>query len=187
MPDEAFDARSAQLAAIYTSRMDPFLRRADESIRASAGHLRIETLAHPSEAGWSGLDILEHLTLAFRANAAAMRKAVESGTTRGRQPSITQALGRFLVINLGYFPRVKAPEATIPTRAIAPEQALQAILDGLATLDEAMTLAHNRFGPRALVANHPYFGGLTTPQWAKFHWRHTVHHMKQLRKRVRTP
>lgn len=165
--------------------MDPFLRRADENIRASAGHLPIDVLARASASEWSGLDILEHLTLAFRANAAAMRKAVETGTARGRQPSLTQALGRFLVINLGYFPRVKAPEATIPTRAIAPEHARQAILDGLATLDEAMTLARDRFGPRALVANHPYFGGLTTAQWAKFHWRHTAHHMKQLRERTR--
>jgi hypothetical protein len=165
--------------------MDPFLRRADEDIRASAGHLPIEVLARASEAGWSGLEILEHLTLAFRANAAAMRKAVESGSARGRQPSTAQALGRFLVINLGYFPRVKAPAATMPTRAITPEQGLQAILDAITTLDQAITLAQERFGTRALVANHPYFGGLTTPQWAKFHWRHTAHHMTQLRERTR--
>ena len=165
--------------------MDPFLRRADEDIRATAGHLPVDVLARASESGWSGLEILEHLTLAFRANAAALRKAVEKGTVRGRRASTAQALGRFLVINLGYFPRVKAPEATLPTRAIAPEQGVQAILDAIAALDEAITVAQGRFGSRALVANHPYFGGLTTKQWTKFHWRHTAHHMRQLRARTR--
>ena len=172
---------------MYTSRMDPLLRRAEEDIRASAGRVPIEVLARPSESGWSGIEILEHLTLAFRANAAALRKAVQKGSARGRTPSTAQALGRFIVINLGYFPRVKAPEATIPTRTIAPEDSLQAIGDAIATLDEAIARAQERFGSRTLVANHPYFGGLTTAQWTKFHWRHTAHHMRQLRERTRVP
>jgi hypothetical protein len=48
-------------------------------------------------------------------------------------------------------------------------------------MDTALTDTEARFGASALVANHPYFAGLTVAQWRKFHWRHTCHHMRQIR------
>ena len=54
----------------------------------------------------------------------------------------------------------------------------------LRAMDLALAGAEQRFGTAALLANHPYFGGLTAAQWRKFHWRHTRHHLKQIRARL---
>lgn len=87
-------------------------------------------------------------------------------------------------MDVGYFPRGSAPEMTRPRGSIPAAQSLDAIRDALARLDAALTRAEVRFGRGALVANHPYFAGLTAAQWRKFHWRHTVHHMRQVQRRV---
>ena len=44
----------------------------------------------------------------------------------------------------------------------------------------ASRLGDARFGDRTPLLNHPYFAGMSVRQWRKFHWRHTVHHMKQV-------
>lgn len=165
--------------------MDAYLRQAMDAIDRDAGPLDVRTIARPIDEGrWSVARILEHLTLAFRGNADAIGKALASGEVRGRAPTVAQRLGRMLVVDLGYFPRVEAPERTRPTGSIPPEQSVAAIREALTALDAALARASARFGDAALVANHPYFQGLTVPQWRKFHWRHTVHHMRQVRARA---
>jgi hypothetical protein len=106
---------------------------------------------------------------------------------RGRPPKVAQRLARILVIGLGYFPRVEAPERTRPTGSIPAERSLGTIRDAVTRLDSTLSRVSERFGDTARVANHPYFGGLTVPQWRKFHWRHTVHHMRQARERAAHP
>ena len=161
---------------------DSYLRRAREEIDRTIGPLDTPTIARPCSRRWSIAEILEHLTLAFRNNATTLEKALASGEVRGRRPRPAAALGRILVVDIGYFPRATAPERTTPTGSIPAEQSMAAILDALTTLDAALTRAASRFGETVLVANHPYFEGLTVPQWRKFHWRHTAHHMKQVRR-----
>ena len=160
--------------------MDPYLRRALEAIDRTVSPLDVQTLARPRDGRWSIAEILEHLTLAFSSNTRTLEKALASGEVRGRPPRLSQALARILVIDLGYFPRAEAPERTRPHGSVPAERSLAAIRDALTTLDAALSRASIRFGDRALVANHPYFQGLTIPQWRKFHWRHTAHHMRQI-------
>jgi hypothetical protein len=57
----------------------------------------------------------------------------------------------------------------------------------LVAMDEALSRAAQRFGVEARVLDHPYFGGMTVPQWRKFHWRHTLHHLRQLEARRAEP
>ena len=163
--------------------MNPYLQSAFDAIDTVAGKLPGEVIVRPVEGKWSIAEILEHLTLAFEANARAMDKAVASGELRARQPRLRQTLGRMLVVDAGYFPRVSAPETTRPT-GIAPERSLTSVREALIRLDGALTRAAERFGEDVRVANHPYFGGLTIRQWRKFHWRHTNHHMAQVRRRA---
>lgn len=159
------------------------LAAAGTAIERSVAGLTPEVLAREVPGHWSIAEILEHLTLAFRANAAALEKALASGELRARRATLKAALIRTLVIDVGYFPRATAPKMTTPSRSIPPEQSISAILDALVTLDATIARTSERFGDSVLVVNHPYFMGLTVPQWCKFHWRHTVHHMKQVRKR----
>ena len=130
---------------------------------------------------WSAADILEHLTLAFRLNAAALEKALASGELRARPPGLAQKLLRTLVTDIGYFPRAEAPATTQPSGSIAAEHSVAAIREALMSLDDALTRAAARFGADVAVVNHPYFSGMSVRQWRKFHWRHTVHHMRQVR------
>jgi hypothetical protein len=165
--------------------MDRFLELAREAVERTAGPLSPERIGQPADGRWSIAEILEHLTLAFRANAAAIDKVVASGELRARRPVLKQRLVRVLVIDFGYFPRAEAPERTRPQRSIPPGRSLTAIREALSAIDAALTRAESRFGDSVPVSNHPYFAGLTVRQWRKFHWRHTVHHMKQVRSQSR--
>lgn len=164
--------------------MNAFLQLALDTIDEAAGRLDAPVMARPVAGQWSIAEILEHLTLAFRANAAGLEKALASGELRARQPRFKERLARILVVDAGYFPRVEAPAMTRPHASIPPERSLAAIREGLTALDATLTRVAARFGEAALVSNHPYFAGLTVRQWRKFHWRHTLHHMRQVRARA---
>jgi hypothetical protein len=165
--------------------MDGYLRLALEEIERTVVPLDAAALSRSVDERWSACDILEHLMLAFKANAATFEKALASGTLKARPPRLAQRVGKLLVIDLGYFPRVEAPEGTRPCGSITPSGSLDAIRDALVVLDDTMSRVVARFGVEPLAANHPYFAGLTVPQWRKFHWRHTVHHMRQVTERTR--
>ena len=141
-------------------------------------------LRRPAHGRWSIAQILEHLTLAYSANAAWIDKALQSGQPRVSAPRLKQILGRVLVLDLGYFPKVSAPEMTVPCGSIPEERSLAAIRESLTLLDTTLTRAAERFGADVLVCNHPFLGGLSVRQWRKLHWRHTIHHMKQVRVRA---
>ena len=163
--------------------MNAYLQRAHDAIERDAGSLSADLVARPVPGRWSIAEILEHLTLAFTRNAQALEKALASGELRARAPVLRARLSRILVVDAGYFPRVEAPEMTRPSRSIPPERSVSAVLDALRTVDSVLTRVSARFGDDALVANHPFFSGMTVPQWRKFHWRHTIHHMRQVRAR----
>jgi hypothetical protein len=54
----------------------------------------------------------------------------------------------------------------------------------LADLDVVLAEAAARFGEDAPLFDHPYFAGMSAAQWRRFHWRHTLHHVRQIRQRV---
>jgi len=62
----------------------------------------------------------------------------------------------------------------VEARAVADELSTD-LERGLSAAEAARRLAAD--GPNALLSAAP------VPQWRKFHWRHTVHHMKQVRDR----
>lgn len=165
--------------------MDWYLQSALEEISEAAGSLDEGAISRCAAGQWSAGEILEHLTLAFSVCSAGLEKALALGQPRAGRPSVVQRLARMLVLDLGYFPRATAPETTRPHGTIAGTDALPAIRAALAHLDDALTRASARFGDDVPVINHPYFGGMSVRQWRKFHWRHAVHHMRQVRARMR--
>ncbi len=162
----------------------PHLRAAREAIDRAAGALSADVIGRPVEGRWSIAEILEHLTLAFRANDAALRQTLESGESRARAPTLRQHLARLLVVEAGYFPIVEAPRMTRPTRSIPAERAVAEIREALDVLDATLTSVERKYGADVAVSNHPYFSGLSVPHWRTFHWRHTLHHMAQVRART---
>ena len=164
--------------------MHAYLQAALKAIDDTTGSLDLATIARSGDGRWSVAEVLEHLTLAFTGNTTTLEKALASGEVRGRPPGVRHWCGRILVIDIGYFPRATAPERTRPTGSIPPARSVAAVRDALQGVDAALGRASARFGDEALIWNHPYFMGLTVPQWRKFHWRHTVHHMRQIDRRV---
>ena len=163
--------------------MDSYLKAAWTEIEDATRGLRSDLLARAAvrPGGWTIAQILEHLMLAFTGNTKTLEKALASGEVRARPPMFKQRLGRLLVVDLGYFPKAQAPEMTIPSGSVPPEQIVEAVRSSLDALDVTLDRIADRFGTEALVANHPYFAGMTVPQWRKFQWRHAVHHSRQIR------
>ena len=163
--------------------MDSYLRAAWTEIHGATRGLRPDQLTKPAPlaGGWTIAQILEHLMLAFTGNTKAFEKALASGEARGRPPMLKERIGKLLVVDLGYFPKANAPEMTMPSGSVPPEQIVDAVRSALETLDGTLDRVAERFGTDTLVANHPYFGGMTARQWRKFHWRHAIHHSRQIR------
>jgi Protein of unknown function (DUF1569) len=159
--------------------MHHYIQRAVVSIEATTASLTVDSLNERPPGKWSVAEILEHLTLAFTRNAAGFAKAVETGQPRASRPGFKHLVGRTLVVDLGYFPRARAPETSVPSGSIPAGRVREAAIAALAALDLAAAQAEARFGDRTALLNHPYFSGMNVSQWRKFHWRHTVHHMKQ--------
>ena len=161
--------------------MHPHLQLALDAIDRTTGSLPVDALNLRAEGKWSIAEILEHLTLAYRRGAAGFAKVAESGEPRATRPTFSQSVGRILVVDVAYFPRAKAPAPTTPTGAMVAESVRESARAALVALDLACTQAVGRLGDAMLVLDHPYFGGMSARQWRKFHWRHTAHHMKQVR------
>jgi hypothetical protein len=164
--------------------MDNHLKRAQDEIVAASGHLTVEQLTRSTGWEWSPALILEHLTLTFRLNVSALEKALAAGATKARRPGLRQWLGRVLVLDIGYFPPARAPEAVVPSGSIPPEEVRAAIAKALTVLDATLDRAAERFGANTPLLRHAFFAAMTVPQWRKFHWRHTCHHMRQVRRRT---
>jgi hypothetical protein len=118
-------------------------------------------------------------------NTTALEKAIALGATRARRPTLAQRLSRFLVVDLGYFPRAEAPEYARPRGSVDVERIREAIDAALVRLDATLDRAAERFGEGTPLLRHPFFAAMTVRQWRTFHRRHTLHHLRQVRARVR--
>ncbi len=158
--------------------MDFYLQRALDAIELETRDMGVSALAWHPENKWSSGQILEHLTLAFTGTTKAMHRAVQDGVSRV-SPSLKQRLAIALVVELGYLPGGRiAPESTLP-HGTDPADAVANIRAALSEMDKAISAANAKLGS-GVVASHPVLGQLTARQWRKFHWVHTLHHMRQI-------
>jgi hypothetical protein len=168
-----------------TSLTDPFLQKAIDAIDATAQTLSGDDWLRAGPGRWNCGQILEHLGKAYGSTAYIFDKCLADGEPKGRTPSWRQRLFIAVVVDIGYFPTgVQAPEVTRPT-GLPADEALAYARETLTALDAAAARCLARFGARARIANHPILGGFTVPQWQRFHWLHTRHHMRQMAQRGR--
>ena len=160
--------------------MDSTLQRVQDAIEAATRGMTAEQLVQHPEGKWSAAGILEHLSITFGGTARLMRKCMEGGKPLGSAPTLTQRFATLLVTGWGYFPTGRpAPEFARP-QGLSGEAALQTIRENLASMDQALAECEQRFGAQVKIADHVVLGPLTVPQWRRFHWVHTRHHMKQI-------
>ena len=166
--------------------MDSTLQRTLHAIEAATRGMSAEQLERHPEGKWPAAGILEHLSITFSGTARLMRKCLDDGKPRGSSPLLKHRLFAFLVIALGYFPSGRqAPEFARP-KGLSAEDSMRSIRGSLRDMEQALAEGQQRFGPKVKVADHFALGPLSIPQWRRFHWVHTRHHMKQI-ERLREP
>ena len=161
--------------------LSPLLQTALDAIRSATDGITAEQLAWHPEEKWSSAEILEHLSLAYSRTVDRMKVLLEQGTPEVRRRTFREWAGGLIVLKLERIPPGrKAPEAVSP-RGIEAEQALASAQSNLAELDRMIDLCQQRFGTQQNVLVHAVLGPLTTSEWRKFHYVHTIHHMRQVK------
>ena len=160
--------------------MDSTLQQVGDAIEAATRGMSVEQLERHPEGKWPAAGVLEHLSITFGGTARLMRKCLEGGKPLGSAPTFKQSLATWVVTGLGYFPTGRpAPEFSQP-KGLSGEAALRAIRENLVAMDQALSECEQRFGTQVKIADHVVLGPLSIPQWRRFHWVHTRHHMKQI-------
>ena len=161
--------------------LSPLLQTALNAIRSATDGMTAEQLAWHPEEKWSSAEILEHLSLAYSRTVDRMKALLEQGTPEVRKRTFREWAGGLIVLKLERIPPGrKAPEAVSP-RGIAADHALASAQSNLAELDRTIDQCQQRFGMQQNVLVHAVLGPLTTSEWRKFHYVHTVHHMRQVK------
>lgn len=161
--------------------MDPSIEKALALIDEATGGMSDEELNWHAEGKWSSANILEHLSRAFAGTVKGAQRLLEAGKAECRPCSLREHLFIFTVARVGYFPYGrKSPEAVVP-KGLPPRQVMGDIRANLIAVDSALARAEERFGG-AKIMLHPVLGPLTVREWRRFHFVHTRHHMKQIRR-----
>ncbi len=160
--------------------MNVYLERTQEEIDSAIRGMSREELQQHAEGKWSAAEILEHLCRAFTTTVPHLKKCLERGAPTASQPTLKQLLSSMVVVGFSYFPPGRsAPPYTIP-KGMAPDETLAQIRSSLPAMDSVLRECAQRFGGRIKLADHSILGPLSANEWAKFHWVHTHHHMKQI-------
>ena len=147
---------------------------------ATAGMTEEQLGWHP-EGKWSTAQILEHLCKTYSGTSLGYEKALGANrplTTASTQRK--QEVAKFVLLRVGYFPPGrKSPERVLPKGEWSGSAALSHMREELAKMIQAQIKAEQTF-TGIKVLDHPVLGPLTPEQWAKFHYVHAKHHMKQV-------
>ena len=161
--------------------MNSYLQQARELIEIATKGMSHDELAwHPAEGKWSTANILEHLMLAFSGTAKGLSRVLQAGAPQVRQQTWKDRGRVAVVVNAGYFPPGRpAPKGVVP-QGIGPDEAMRGIRSQLEAMEKVMQECERRLGSSGKVLDHPVLGPLNLRQWAKFHFVHTRHHMRQV-------
>jgi hypothetical protein len=159
--------------------MDSYLERLHESITAAIKDMTAEQLQRHEPGKWSTAEVLEHLYLSYTGTVKGLGRCLQEGKPLARAQTLRDRLATTLVTGFGYFPSGrKSPKQASP-RGIPMEQVTVGIGPEIRKMDELIAQCVERHG-NALILDHPILGPLTAKQWAKFHWVHGRHHVKQI-------
>lgn len=162
--------------------MNSHLARASELIEEAIAGLSETDLSWHPEGKWSSAEILEHLARAFHGSAKALERVLaESPATR--PITLRDRVSVAVVAGLGYFPPGRKSPAMVEPKGWPPAEAVQRIRESLPQVDAAITACEKKYGSSRKLSNHPVLGPLNAREWRRFHFVHTRHHMRQIRRR----
>jgi len=160
--------------------MHPDLARCADRLLSTLASIRVEDVDRARRGKWSVAQVVEHLDLTYTRNAAALARRITKGDAARHRRTVRQAVARFIVVQVGYFPTGrKSPDGVVPQgRALADVAPM--LESHLAELDARLNEAERAFGATRAVLDHPIIGPFSVNDWRRFHWVHTHHHLKQL-------
>jgi hypothetical protein len=163
--------------------MDPNLTRCLESLTRALAGLSASRAETSKDGRWSIAQIVEHLDLAYTRNTAGLELRVAKGAAPELRGTGKQAVARFVLVVLGYFPSGRqSPPAVVPQGR--PFDDVRGGLEAdLVALDRALAAAEQKFGATRPIVIHPIMGPFSVADWRRFHWVHTRHHVKQINER----
>ena len=163
--------------------MDTYITKTLQLIDEATAGLTEEDLTRTQDGKWSPAQVLEHLGKAFGGSAKAFELQLQAGELQPLRPlTMKDRVAIFTVCTIGYFPEGrKAPSMTLPSENPQGLATLQRARENLLRAGKALEQIAEKWGTRIKVFTHPVLGPLTVPQWRKFHFVHTRHHMKQVR------
>ena len=156
------------------------LARTLAALDAATRDVTTAELAFHPPGKWSAAEVLEHLAMTYGSTARMLTKLAVAERPRASVPSLRQRAFIAVVTGFGYMPTGRqAPEFTRP-KGLSGEAALRQARDGLIAMDAPLAECARRFGQSSKLADHPVLGPLNAREWARFHWVHTRHHLKQI-------
>lgn len=159
--------------------MDSYLERLHDAVTEAAKGMTVEQLQRHEPGKWSAGEVFEHLYLSYTGTVKGLGRCLEEGKPLARAQTLRDRLATTLVTGVGYFPSGrKSPKQASP-RGIPTEEVVAGIGPEIRKMDELIAQCIERHG-NALILDHPVIGPLTARQWAKFHWVHGRHHVKQI-------
>jgi DinB family protein len=163
--------------------MDFWLEKALNEIDAATDGISPANMSlSPAEGKWSVAQILGHLSLTFRTTLGALAKVLQSGDPSATKGTFKQWISTRVVADLGYFPTGRAaPIFSLPNNNVSASQITREIRENLLAMDAILDEVEAKLGPAVKIADHPVLGPFTVQEWRKFHYRHTHHHVKQVR------
>ncbi len=133
---------------------------------------------------WKIQEIVEHLTLTYSSTEALIASRIAKGRPTEARPTVPQHCMRFVVLNLGYFPRgLPAPTVVVPATGAAMldgDQIARRFSMQLERMDALLDEVSSLFGGQNIVASHVRLGPLSPDQWRRFHVIHGLHHARQI-------
>jgi hypothetical protein len=164
--------------------MDAYLERLQKELEDAMDGATLDELGKGPAGKWSSAQILEHLFLTYKGTNKGIAKCLETGAPLATRATPKQRALRFMVLDLGYFPKGrKSPNLAIP-RGLPCEEVSRAILPEIRQMEAGLADCEHRFGTRTKVFDHPMLGPLTCTEWRKLHLMHGQHHARQIRQRL---
>ncbi len=163
--------------------MDFYLQRALDDIESATRGMDLRALTTHPPGKWCAAEILEHLALTFSSTSRLLQRCLRAGEPAASTPTLRQRVAVAIVVKAGYLPAGRqAPDFSVP-RGLSADTVVNVIREDLRGMDATITECEQRFGGSVRIADHPILGPLAVPEWRKFHWVHTRHHMKQIARR----
>ena len=133
---------------------------------------------------WTVAQIVEHLAVSVDLVAQLFEERGEL-PPRQRQSRPHETVLRHLVLISGRIPRgLKTVRAAVPSEDPEPEMAAAQFRMGVELMKHLADTwpAEVR---ESVFLRHPYLGELNLPEWVRFHYVHSRHHMQEIRERLR--